>query len=331
MSVTMLSPVSPVVDLDSVRGPAGCSFKSQNSDVGAMRTVLQSVPTSLDEFNTEYGDLVVSFGITVVSFVVTFLVLYLVGKPLAVRLTRRALDEGEFSASIVNLGTSVAGTVAVFGAVAIAAVVAGFPVILSAFATVFAALALGVAFAASNIVENFIAGIFIIRDEPFEIGDYIEWGNNSGIVREINLRVTKLDTFDNEQVTVPNRDLANSAVTNPGANKTRRLTFDFGIEYGASIEDAQAAILAEAAEIGGVLDDPEPSAPVTGLGDSAVILNSRVWIDPGETSAGAVRHELVERVKKRFDAEGIGMPYAYTELTGSIEVEGVEPVAERPD
>jgi small conductance mechanosensitive channel len=296
-----------------------------------MPPVLQSVPTSLDEFNTEYGDLVVSFGITVVSFVVTFLVLYFVGKPLAVRLTRRALDQRAFSQSIVNLGTTVAGTVAVFGAVAIAAVVAGFPVILSAFATIFAALALGFAFAASNVVENFVAGIFIIKDEPFGIGDYIEWEGNSGIVRDINLRVTKLDTFDNELVTVPNGELANNAVTNPVANETRRVTFDFGIEYGASIEDARSAILAEAAEIEGVLDDPGPSAPVTALGDSAVVLNARVYIDPAETSAGGVKHELVENVKQRFDAEDIGMPYSYTELTGGIEVEAVEPVVEPPD
>jgi small conductance mechanosensitive channel len=286
--------------------------------------LLQSVPTSLDEFNAEYGDLVVSFGVTVVSFVVTFLILYLVGKPIATRAAKRALREREFSPSIVNLGTSVAGTVAVFGAVAIAAVVAGFPVILSAFATIFAALALGLAFAASDIVENFIAGIFIIRDEPFGIGDYIEWNGNGGVVREINLRVSKLDTWDNEQVTVPNSELANNAVTNPVANDTRRVTFDFGIEYGASIEDARSIILAEAAKIEGVLEDPGPSAPVTGLGDSAVVLNGRVWIDPQETSAGGVKHELVENVKCRFDAEGIGMPYSYTELTGSIEVEQID-------
>ena len=296
-----------------------------------MRTTLQSVPRSIEEFNSEYGDLIVSFGITVVSFVVTFLLLYLVGKPLAVRLTRRALNEREFSQSIISLGTTVAGTIAVFGAVAIAAVVAGFPVVLSAFATVLAALSLGVAFAASDIVENFVAGIFIIRDEPFGVGDYIEWNDNSGVVRDITLRVTKLDTFDNEQVTVPNSELANNAVTNPVANDTRRLTFDFGIEYGASIEEARALILAEAADIDGVLEEPEPAAPVTGLGDSAVILNGRVWIDPGETSAGGVRHAFVENVKKRFDAEGVGMPYSYTELTGSIEVDGVEPVVEPPD
>ena len=289
-----------------------------------LATVLQGVPTSPGEFTSEYGDLIVSSAITVVSFIVTFLVLYLVGKPLVVRLTQRALNERDFSPSIVSLGSSIAGTLAVFGAVAVASVVAGFPVILSAFATIFAALTLGFAFAASDIVENFIAGIFIIKDKPFDVGDYIEWSGNSGIVREINLRVSKLDTFDNEQVTVPNSDLANGTVTNPVANDTRRVTFDFGIEYDASIRDAREIILEEAEKIEGILDDPAPSAPVTGLADSAVVLNGRVWINPKETGAGGVKHQLVENVKRRFDAEGIGMPYPYTELTGSIDVHQIE-------
>ena len=282
--------------------------------------LLQGVPSTLSEFLTQYSSVVVDFGITVLTFLVTFLLLYRIGRSALVRVTKNALNAREFSSAVVSLGSSVAAVLAVVGAVAIAATVAGFPAILSAFATLAGALALGVSFAAGDIIENFVAGIFILKDKPFEVGDYIEWDSNSGIVREINLRVTKLDSFDNEQLTVPNGDLANAVVTNPVANDTRRLTFDFGIEYGASIADARAAILEEAREIDGVLDDPEPAAPVTGLGDSAVVLNGRVWIDPAETGAGGVKHTLVENVKRRFDEEGIGMPYPYTELTGEIDI-----------
>ena len=186
--------------------------------------------------------------------------------------------------------------------------------------TIAGALALGIAFAAGDIIENFVAGIFILKDKPFTVGDYIEWDGNDGIVREINLRVSKLDNFDNEQLTVPNGDLAGAVVKNPVANDTRRVTFDFGIEYDASIKAAREIILDEASKIEGVLEDPAPAAPVTGLADSAVVLNGRVWIDPTETGAGGVKHQLVENVKRRFDAEGIGMPYPYTELTGEIDV-----------
>ncbi|MFC7042002.1 mechanosensitive ion channel family protein [Halonotius sp. GCM10025705] len=282
-------------------------------------TLLQ-VPNSLDGLLTQYGSVVVDFGITVVTFLVTFLLLYRIGKSVLVRATKKALNAREFSSAVVSLGSSVSAVLAVVGAVAIAATVAGFPAILSAFATLAGALALGISFAAGDIIENFVAGIFILKDKPFTVGDYIEWDGNDGIVREINLRVTKLDSFDNEQLTVPNGDLASAVVTNPVANETRRVTFDFGIEYGASIADAREVILDEASKIDGVLDDPEPAAPVTGLGDSAVVLNGRVWIDPAQTGAGGVKHKLVENVKRRFDAEGIGMPYPYTELTGEIDV-----------
>jgi len=274
----------------------------------------------VDGFLTQYGNVVVDFAITVVTFLVTFLLLYRIGKSVLVRATSRALNAREFSTAVVSLGSSIAAVLAVVGAVAIAATVAGFPAILSAFATLAGALALGISFAAGDIIENFVAGVFILKDKPFTVGDYIEWDGNDGIVREINLRVTKLDSFDNEQLTVPNGDLASAVVVNPVANETRRVTFDFGIEYDASIKAAREIILDEASKIEGVLADPAPSAPVTGLADSAVVLNARIWVDPAETGAGPVKFQLVENVKRRFDAEGIGMPYPYTELTGEIDV-----------
>jgi small-conductance mechanosensitive channel len=195
--------------------------------------------------------------------------------------------------------------------------------ILGAFATIFGALALGFAFAASDIVQNFVAGVFILKDKPFEIGDYIEWNGNGGIVREIDLRVSKLDTWDNEQLTVPNGDLANAVVKNVQANDTRRVTVDFGVDYGTDVDRARDILLDEAAKIDGVLADPEPTAPLTTLGDSAIVFNLRVWIDPAETGAGGVKHALTETVMHRFDEADIGFPYPHTELVGSLDVNQV--------
>jgi small-conductance mechanosensitive channel len=266
------------------------------------------------------GAMVVSFLITVATFIVSFVVIYLVAKSVLVRVTKRTLNQRDFSPAIVSLGSSIAGAVALFAAVAIAATVAGFPAILTAFATLAGALALGFSFAASDIVENFVAGVFILKDKPFEIGDYIEWSGNGGVVREINLRVSKLDTWDNEQLTVPNGDLANAVVKNTQANDTRRVTVDFGIEYDHDADRAREIILEEAGKIEGVLEDPAPSAPMTTLADSAVVLNARLWINPQETGAGGIKHKLTENVKNRFDEEGIGFPYNYTEITGSLNV-----------
>ena len=293
--------------------------------------IQQGIPTSLGEAVSRYGDALVSFAVTVVVFVVSFVVIYYVARSVLVRVTKRALGARDFSPAVVSLGSSLAGGFALVGAFALAAAVAGFGVILAAFATLAGALALAVGFAAQDLIANFVAGIFILKDKPFDVGDYIEWSGNSGIVRDIQLRVTKLDTFDNELVTVPNNDLANTAVVNPVANDTRRVTFDFGIDYDANIDQARTIILEEGAAVTGVLGDPAPSAPVTGLGDSAVVLNGRVWINPKETGAGSVRAEFVERVKERFDVEGIGMPYPHRQLVGSLDINSVEPVTTSTD
>jgi len=232
----------------------------------------QGIPTSVDGILSQYGDVVLGFGVKVVSFILVFLILYWIGKSVFVRMIKRALNARQFDSAVVSLGSSIAGAVALFGSVAIAATVVGVSAILTAFATITGAIALGVAFAAGDIIENFVAGIFILKDKPFTVGDYIEWNGNSGIVRDIDLRTTKLDTFNNEQLTVPNGDLANAAVLNPVANDTRRVPFEFGIEYEADIELAREIIIDEADKIEGILADPAPTAPVTGLADSAVVL-----------------------------------------------------------
>jgi len=271
----------------------------------------------------DYVDTVVSAVTTVLLFVVAFVIIYLVGKFFLTRAVRNSLRSKDFDESLVSLGVSTTAVVTAVVSVALAATIAGFGVVLAAFATLGGALALAVGFAAQDLIANFVAGVFIVRDEPFEVGDWIEWNGNSGVVREIQLRVTKLDTFDNELVTVPNSDLAGSAVVNNVANDKRRVSVGFGIGYGDDIEEAREAIIDEGEKIDGVLDEPEPSAPVTALGDSAVVFSGRVWINPQESSVSAVRAQYLEAVKKRFDAEGIDMPYPNTELSGAIEVENV--------
>lgn len=265
---------------------------------------------------------------TLVLFIFAFVVIYLLGKYFVGRAVEQTLRRQDVDATLVGLGMSVTVAIVAIVAVALAATIAGFGVVLAAFATLGGALALAVGFAAQDLIANFVAGIFIIQDEPFEVGDWIEWDGNSGVVREIELRVTKLDTFDNQLVTVPNSDLANNAVVNNVANEQRRVSVDFGIGYGDDIEQAREAIIEEGAPIDGVLDEPAPSAPVSALGDSAVVFSGRIWIDPSETSAGATRATFLEAVKKRFEAEGIDMPYPNTELSGALEVTNVGAPAE---
>lgn len=280
-------------------------------------------PTTLLQLGLDadrYLEMLMDAVVTIVVFVIAFAIFYFVGKAIFPRIVRESLSTRDVDETIIGLAASLTLAITAVLAIALAATVAGFGVVLSSFAILGGALALAVGFAAQNLIANFIAGVFIIQDDPFVVGDWIEWDGNAGVVREIQLRVTKVDTFDDELVTVPNVELANNAVTNPVANDRLRVTYDFGIGYEDDIKEARSIIVEEADKIEGVLDDPAPSAPVVDLGDSDVVLSGRMWINPRETGAAGARAQLIEAVKGRFDEQGIDIPYPNTALSGSVEV-----------
>jgi len=282
---------------------------------------LQAVPTSADELVAQYGGLVGQ----VVAFVVTFVVVWLLGRFLVVPVVGRLLASRGFDETVWGLVEDVARVVVVALAVATAFTVAGFGAFLVAFATLGGALALALGFAAQDLVANFVAGVFILKDRPFRAGDWIEWGEYAGTVEEIALRVTTVRTFDNEKVTVPNAELANNAVTNPVAYDRLRQEFVFGVGYDVDLAAAIEVIHVVLASHDAVLAEPAPDVAVTELGESAVGLTARYWLaGPGSADLVGVRSELVQAVKRRFDEAGIDIPYPYRQLTGSIEVRDVE-------
>jgi small-conductance mechanosensitive channel len=266
------------------------------------------------------------FLLTVLLFVVGFTATLLVGKAVFVPGVERAIESRGLEEAVRSLASSVANAVVWVAAVAIGFTIAGYGAFLSAFAVFGGAIALAVGFAAQDLLGNFVAGIFILKDKPFEVGDWIEWDGNAGRVEDIDLRVSRVRTFDNERITVPNGDLANNAVTNPVAYETLRQKFVFGIGYEDDIAEATDIIVEKAEAHEAILDDPAPSVRVVELGDSAVGLQSRWWIDePDRGDFVRVRSEYVTDVKEAFDDAGIDMPYVHRQLTGSVEV--IESVA----
>ncbi|OYR46980.1 MULTISPECIES: mechanosensitive ion channel family protein [unclassified Halorubrum] len=258
---------------------------------------------------------------SVALFLVGFVGVLLLGKVVLVPAVKRVLRSRGFDEAVLSLGSSVANAVVWVAAIAIGFTMAGYGAFLSAFAVFGGAIALAVGFAAQDLLGNFVAGIFILKDKPFEVGDWIEWDGNAGRVEDIDLRVSRVRTFDNERITVPNGDLANGAVTNPVAYETLRQKFVFGIGYDDDIAQATDIIVEKARAHEEILDDPGVSVRLVELGDSAVGLQSRWWIsDPDRGDFVRVRSEYVTAVKEAFDEAGIDMPYVHRQLTGSVEV-----------
>jgi small-conductance mechanosensitive channel len=223
----------------------------------------------------------------------------------------------------------VASVVILFLAVSVAFGVAGFGNFLTSLATIGAAATLAIGFALQDVIKNFVAGVFIFTDRPFRIGDWIEWDGNSGIVEDISFRVTRVRTFDNELLTVPNSLLTDGVVKNPVDGEKLRLKFVFGISYDDDIDAATEIIVEEAEAHPDILADPEPSVRLTELADSYVGLQSRIWIDqPRRADFVRTRAEYVTRVKQRFDREDITIPFPQRELSGGVDMTAPPEIAD---
>lgn len=168
-----------------------------------------------------------------------------------------------------------------------------------------AGLAIGLAL--QGTLQNIAAGIMILWLRPFRIGEYVDNGSIAGTVREVGLFATTIDTYDGIFRFVPNADLWNAPITNFSRNPTRMTDMAIGIGYGSNIKRARDILLELAAADKRVRRIPEPIVFVDDLGDSAVVLRYRVWI--GTNDFWATQRALLEEAKRRFDAEGIEIPF----------------------
>ncbi|MFC3478714.1 mechanosensitive ion channel family protein [Halobacterium litoreum] len=266
-----------------------------------------------------------------IYFVASFLAVYLIGRVVVRPLFDRVLKRRNLDTHARKPLQKVVNIAIVFVAIAVAFGFAEYGNFLTSLATIAAAATLAIGFAMQDVIANFVSGVFIYTDEPFRIGDWIEWDDNAGIVEDISLRVTRVRTFDNELLTVPNSVLTGGVIKNPVAKDRLRLQFLFGIGYDDDIDKATDIIVEEAEKIDGILDDPGVSVRLTELGNSYVGLKSRFWIsDPSRSDYVKIRADYVQAVKERFDEEGIDIPYPTRTLEGEIEVAG-SPGAEHLD
>jgi small conductance mechanosensitive channel len=257
----------------------------------------------------------------IIYFLVAFVAVTLAGRLLVRPLVERAFEARDLDTHARKPLRKLTSILVLFAAVAVAFGFAGFGSFLTAIATVAAAATLAIGFAMQDVIKNFVAGIFIFTDRPFRIGDWIEWDGYEGIVEDISLRVSRVRTFDNELLTVPNSHLTDGVIKNPVAKDELRLKPVFGIGYDDDIDAATEIILEEADSHPEILDEPAPSVRLTELADSYIGLQSRIWIgNPSRSDVVKARAEYVQAVKERFDEAGIEIPYPQRDLSGTVEL-----------
>lgn len=173
-----------------------------------------------------------------------------------------------------------------------------------------ATLAIGLAL--QGTLSNLAAGFMIILFRPYGNGQYVSINGASGTVKEINLFFTELVTPDNIQIIVPNGQAWGAVITNYSAHDTRRADLTVGIGYSDDIPKALEILLATAKANDLVLDDPEPWARVTNLGDSSVDLTLRSWATA--ENFWDMKFAIIKEVKEALDAGGINIPFPHRTL-----------------
>ncbi len=164
-----------------------------------------------------------------------------------------------------------------------------------------------IAFALQDSLGNVASGLMILFFKPFDTGDVVTAGGVTGKVASMNLVSTTIQTFDNQRMVVPNNKIWNDVITNATGVDHRRVDMEFGIGYADDVDKAQAVLEEIVANHPKVLKDPEPIIKMHTLADSSVNFICWPWAKPEDF--GTVRWDIIRTVKKRFDEEGIGIPF----------------------
>jgi small conductance mechanosensitive channel len=256
------------------------------------------------DWNPEFINLLIHYGLNALAAVVTLIAGWLAAGWIGRSVRRRAekatlLDPtlaiimGKLSRALVLMLTLIA-------------VLNYFGVQTASLIALLGAAGLAIGLALQGALSNVASGIMLLVLRPFKVGDYVDFGN-AGIVDEIGIFVTRMHTLDNIAMTVPNSKIWGSVIMNYAQNETRRVDMVFGIGYRDDMEKAVRIIREVIAADPRFLSEPEPLVAVAELADSSVNIYARPWVR--RTDFFAAKLDFTRRVKERFDAEGVSIPF----------------------
>ena len=177
----------------------------------------------------------------------------------------------------------------------------------TSFIAVLGAAGFAIGLALQGSLANFAAGVLLIIFRPFKVGDFVEAAGISGVVEALQIFTTTLRTGDNKTIIVPNGQIGSSIIINYSTKDTRRVDLTFGVGYGDDLDHVRNVIKQVLDADDRILDDPSYTIVVAELADSSVNFAVRPWVKSDDY--WPVFFDLNEAVKKRFDKEGISIPY----------------------
>lgn len=256
--------------------------------------------------------------------IVLALVIYIVGKWIAKRLTRlltRLLEGQDFDPTLVNFLSNLVYAILLVAVILAALDTLGLPV--TSLIAVVGAAGLAIGLAMKDSLGNFAAGVMLVMFRPFKQGDFVEVAGVSGSVDEIRIFSTTLTTPDNKVIIIPNGQVAAGTITNYSANDQRRVDMVFGVGYDDDLKVVREVLTRICANHPLVLEDPATKIFVKNLGDSCVEFAVRPWVNTSDY--WTVWGDLLEQGKAELEAAGCNIPYPQTD----VHLHHQNPIADR--
>jgi small conductance mechanosensitive channel len=240
------------------------------------------------------------------------LIIFYIGRAVVRKLSSTTVAASEKIETIDATLARFFGSVVLFAgmaAVLIAALSAA-KINLAFLASIIAAMLLALGFALQDTLGDVASGIMLVVFRPYKVGDEVEINGEKGVVTQLGLFTTRMLTRDNIELIVSNSDAIGNTIKNYYDYGSRRLDMDFGVSYNTDIGKAIEAITGACQGDDRILPHPEgPWAKVVALGDSAIIIQLRVWCPADEYRH--VKMDMSGRVKATLDAAGIEIPYEH--------------------
>lgn len=244
--------------------------------------------------------LITEYGLRVVGALVFLLVaMYLAGA--AARAMRRALERTHVETTLALFLSSLARVVVIVMAVLTCMSIVGIPI--TSFAAMLGAGGLAVGLALQGSLSNIAAGAALSITRPFRVGDAVVVAGQRGIVDEIGLFTTILNTIDSRRIIIPNGQIFGTIIENTTHHPVRRVQVIVGVAFSADIDRTRGVLLEAVRAVPGRVEDPAPQVILSGLSDSAVTWELNLW-SRGEDMIAA-REALVSETKRALDAAGI--------------------------
>ncbi|MFB6354940.1 MAG: mechanosensitive ion channel family protein [bacterium] len=195
---------------------------------------------------------------------------------------------------------------------------------LTSLAVVAGFLSVGIGFGLQNIASNFISGLILLFERPIKIGDLVTVDDQVGVVKNIKLRATVVQTLDSIDIIIPNSAFVEQNVTNwsHGENLVR-VRCPVGVAYGSDTQKVEEILTEIARESDKILDDPGPSVLFPEFGDNALNFELRFWIDSPSKRA-PIKSEINFEIDRRFREADIEMPYPQRDLHFRTQEEPIE-------